>query len=753
MTTGTTVPLGQYTSATTDQSHLLLDRIFNFDQIIHALTSGSYDAKTTAVGSMFHLMNYFGVIATGMVLISMLSIAVMQTAHDGEPFGKRYSTLWMPIRSALAVAFAAPVKGLGGFSFLQVLILALVALSINGANMIYQGALDFFQGNDYSLMAVPDMSQPDPTLAANILRSEVCMDTVDYKQSEMTTEGAILPEPLTYGVHFEAKSVNSYPTVDCGRVRVNCDDFSDSNTDKIAKGFCQVKGKAVETLIAKLSPIAENIVTGKQPKASAFQSALTAYQSSIQKGVSALQSGGDSTVTNGIKTFIANAKSQGWITAGEWYWTLSAMSLRMQKGLGATAGYTPPDYKGMVQSKEVLAPELKRVDVYLKNTQVAMNNGGANGGGASTTAASASSNTESEDSSLAAINHIFGSSFGSGLHVLTGLLEHSNDPIRSLASYGQWMIGASWTTIGVATAMSAGADGASKSVLGWFGAGAAGGAMKVLLYPIMAIAGVAMGLGGFLAYYLPAIPFMFWMFGILGWLLVVVESLVAAPLWAASHAVPEGEGFAGRYAMQGWQLLVNVAFRPVLLTIGLLLSLFLMEAICFFAIHGYKIANQSIVDSTSSISITGFIFTNVIMCALVIVLSHKSHEIIYEGADSVMRWIGFGVSPLGNVKGGEQALSGTFSRATGQVEKAAMGAIGGSRKKGEGAPRRPGPEIEGSQRGGRNVTAGDTDAPQAGPRHLVGGPASAQAGGGPELTARPGGSHSASLSRRGEAEG
>ncbi len=41
--------------------------------------------------------------------------------------------------------------------------------------------------------------------------------------------------------------------------------------------------------------------------------------------------------------------------------------------------------------------------------------------------------------------------------------------------------------------------------------------------------------GGFLAYYLPLVPFIFWTFGVLGWLIMVAESLVAAPIWAVSH--------------------------------------------------------------------------------------------------------------------------------------------------------------------------------------------------------------------------
>jgi len=70
-----------------------------------------------------------------------------------------------------------------------------------------------------------------------------------------------------------------------------------------------------------------------------------------------------------------------------------------------------------------------------------------------------------------------------------------------------------------------------------------------------------------LAYYLPAIPIIFWVLGIVGWLIMVLGAVVAAPLWAASHVLPEGEGFAGPAARQGYMLLV-IGLQPDI-TIGL----------------------------------------------------------------------------------------------------------------------------------------------------------------------------------------
>ena len=49
------------------------------------------------------------------------------------------------------------------------------------------------------------------------------------------------------------------------------------------------------------------------------------------------------------------------------------------------------------------------------------------------------------------------------------------------------------------------------------------------------------------------------------------------------------------------------------------------------------------------------------MASLVIALAHKSHELIYEGADSIMRFLGFGVAGLGSVNPG--MVEGSFKGA------------------------------------------------------------------------------------------
>jgi len=101
----------------------------------------------------------------------------------------------------------------------------------------------------------------------------------------------------------------------------------------------------------------------------------------------------------------------------------------------------------------------------------------------------------------------------------------------------------------------------------------------------------------------------------------------------------------------------------------------------------------------------------------VIVLAHKAHELIYDLADDIMKWIGFGTSPLGSVKaeGDVRHMSQAGTRATGQMAQAAAGQ-GGKRNHDNVGTQPPGGRGGGGQggRGGGDNTNTSRDANPAG---------------------------------------
>ncbi len=194
-----------------------------------------------------------------------------------------------------------------------------------------------------------------------------------------------------------------------------------------------------------------------------------------------------------------------------------------------------------------------------------------------------------------------------------------------------------------------------------------------------------------------------------GWLVLLAQSMVAAPLWAAAHAMPEGEGFAGERAKQGYMLLMNVAIRPILLVIGFVLAMGMVWASTWMSQQLMASALSSMVSSvdvrpfdsnepfglkqltdmgalgnsiTDILSLPSLLLSIIavflITTVVTIMLIHRSFDLIYETADDVMKWIGGSSGPLGGESQNTSKALGMigmqFNRMENKILGGAMGA-------------------------------------------------------------------------------
>jgi conjugal transfer/type IV secretion protein DotA/TraY len=70
---------------------------------------------------------------------------------------------------------------------------------------------------------------------------------------------------------------------------------------------------------------------------------------------------------------------------------------------------------------------------------------------------------------------------------------------------------------------------------------------------------------------------------VIGWLFLVVELLVASPIWVVAHAYAEGEGFAPQQASYGYGAMIGVMARPVALVFGFAFSFYIIGIASWFA--------------------------------------------------------------------------------------------------------------------------------------------------------------------------
>lgn len=220
---------------------------------------------------------------------------------------------------------------------------------------------------------------------------------------------------------------------------------------------------------------------------------------------------------------------------------------------------------------------------------------------------------------------------------------------------------------------------------------------------------ILFGIGAVMALYLPMVPFITWFAGLVSYSAVVVEGIIAAPLHALSHIDGQGEGM-GQRAGHGYLFLLNVLFRPLLMTFGFLVGSMFTIALgtLLFKLYPAAMAGVQGNSVTGIGSFIGFICIFFIICNLII---QGSFNLIHIIPDQVLGWVGghmnahLGRELEGKVHG---VFMGAVNRGQGLTSGIRAGAgqvapAGGAQGQGGGGgnPATPGPSNNsGGQRRG-----------------------------------------------------
>jgi defect in organelle trafficking protein DotA len=220
--------------------------------------------------------------------------------------------------------------------------------------------------------------------------------------------------------------------------------------------------------------------------------------------------------------------------------------------------------------------------------------------------------------------------------------------------------------------------------------------VMVSLPVVLAAIGPLFTMGLLLAFYIPMIPFMLFTFGVISWIIFVIEAMTASPLVALGMTHPEGHDLLGR-AEQAIMLLLSVFLRPLTMIIGLFAALVLSFVAMDVLNAGFgtvvdKVFGSSLSFGTGAaavtISYTGGAYKYVSGCVLIVIytliaiaLTNQCFGLIYVIPEKIMRWIGMhpeapeaphllesvkaGVTPYGEVGG--RAMGEGMGRVAGGI--------------------------------------------------------------------------------------
>tara|TARA_B100001123_G_scaffold197966_1_gene225253 strand:- start:2636 stop:5482 length:2847 start_codon:yes stop_codon:yes gene_type:complete len=167
--------------------------------------------------------------------------------------------------------------------------------------------------------------------------------------------------------------------------------------------------------------------------------------------------------------------------------------------------------------------------------------------------------------------------------------------------------------------------------------------------------------GALLGYIFPYLPWLLWIGGLIGWFVLVLEAVIAAPLWALAHMRMDGEGIMGPAGQQGYMLALSLLLRPALMIIGMLCGMILIYVMIPFAGLSLMSAFSLGKSAGAPVDLVGQVMSMALMAFVMVTISYKAFGLINSIPDSVLRWISAGSGGAGEdeFKSGAMAIVNT----------------------------------------------------------------------------------------------
>lgn len=645
------------------------------------------------MGTLFAIFNAFVFLIAVLWMSYGMIFKVVQTATRGEVMGSNMSNAWLPVRWITGIAGIVPI--FGGFSLSQVLLVAVAALGIGVANLSMNGILTAtanFQGLLSPAVGRVTAGVDFEGVARGIFVTRVCYRAVSEEQQSSAASGVpfrpsqIITEQSVQGaLNSYAYGTAEVPSL-CGGASVHRSGEVRQSGDLTGMLSFRVNSVDYDAIANRVQTAYSNGFTGFEQSIQAMadewyerrrtnpaapvdlqrmRSIVAAYATSVSSGQDESNnyaSGQGQAIT---QEALRNMREVGWFGLGSWYSTFAEVNAALaDASKSIELRVTSPDLDrlrgGVLGEGSELSNSIEHAMTSIAKAQRVESNAddGQSSGWFSEVCRSLGGRTATGDCSfgqqLVAVA-IGSTAAGSG----GGDLVNPIIMFKNMGDYammvGQTIIGvmalmneklASWlgAVVGAVGGATAGAPGGPGTMAGQAGMGAALGAAVAKILPTLGV--LLFTLGALMALYIPMIPFITWMGGLVQYAVVVVEGLVGMPIAALSHIDSEGEGLGSR-TERGYIFLLNVCFRPVLMVFGFIAASALAIALGTLQAKMFLPAMAGVQGNsvTGLASIVGLL---VIFFVMNVTLIQGLFNMIYLLPDQVLGLIGNGnTDPIG----------------------------------------------------------------------------------------------------------
>lgn len=645
-----------------------------FGGVVDLIASGSSQTAQadSVVAAGMSIFNSAVLFMAALFVVYTTIKGTIDSAHDGELLGRKMSDVWVPIRTLVGTASLLPLSS--GFSLVQVGVLWVAIQGTGIADTLWTSMMrQLSQDNMIGRPAIPD-SRP---LAANILRFEVCRAAMNKQfigsgrpdrievietQKTLTNTGdlarsgnaaTVFASPAlgalnlassladaTYKVTEYSWSGGNYENSQgvCGSLSWTESEESSSsngnpNIDK--QPILDAHSAATKALIEKMRVVANEIVAGGPTTPGALENAATAYENAVRAGAkTAVEQSNDRAKTE----FIELADQGGWIFAGAYYNQIVRLNDAMQSAVNALPTSAPTRIEEM-EVKETLhtyQDALSSAGEYIKNRSNAPH---------ASYDQEWQSATERIPTSWEDLKRLASLPALGAINQMTQELAGSNlSHISQMKAVGDTITAAAWATLGTMALANgvANSNAAQLTVGNVFDAGAA---ISMFGNTTSTLCMLLLFSGLMLAFYVPMIPYINWIVASIKWLVMVVENVIAAPIWAAAHIHPDGDDIVGK-AGPGYFIILSTLLRPALMIFGLIFSIILAQPITHLVNSTFMTAVAGSMHGSFN-GLGAFVAYTFIYALIMTLVVHAIFGLVNYIPDNVTRWLGHAVGAHG----------------------------------------------------------------------------------------------------------
>lgn len=644
------------------------------------------DASASPFSPLFSILNTAVMSIGGLIAAYVMFAGIASTAHDGEALGKQWSSMWVPVRTTIGMALILPVKG--GFCLIQLIVLWLATQGIGLADTVWSTYLSTWTQQTATYTS-PVLDVKARALFESLVLSDTCYESIRSMYASAPPDAQANLNWLNQGKNVPASvgatwfnnlDANGAGTAGynfgeigsaygaCGNVTMTLKGKSSataSNTGSAATGLQTATAwlnsspatQAIEsahiTALQNMQTMADNvakqIVNNGQggtlsPTAvnAAIDDAVKAYEATVNAKANAAF-----TAAMGSGQLASSLSADGFVVSGAEYAALA----RAKSDVNAAVSNVPTAVDGRTAGTEHLMGLFEnRTDGDVQHAKSLLD-------AANTQAAAKTGGSGSGDDKFSKVINLFA---GQGF---TTVSDPNEDPMMRAYDVGQGL----FTTVqnaGIAAATLMGL--AAVPVLG----NAVSAAASLFGGLFTLIASLFLTPAFVLCFVLPMMPFFAVALAAFGWLVMLFESLVAAPLWAVTFLSPNHGSDGVGSQKQGLMMILSLTLRPALMTIGVCGAYILMGPIGLFANTMFGVAWGATGGGGGLFELMRMIAGAILFMTFLFQCVRFCLKLITSVPDNVLDWIGGG---HGAVLGGHVEEMG---RGAGAASSAAAGAAG-----------------------------------------------------------------------------